>query len=63
MRVETERSQHGNKRIAIKLLEYKLKQKGEEQFKAGNKEAWNSHKNLERGNSVRTFKGVSFKEI
>jgi peptide chain release factor len=63
VRVETERSQHGNKRIAIKLLEYKLKQEGEERSKAGNKEAWSSHQTLERGNSVRTFKGVSFKEI
>jgi peptide chain release factor len=63
VRVETERSQHGNKRIAINLLEYKLKQQGEERSKAGNKEAWSSHQTLERGNSVRTFKGVSFKEI
>jgi peptide chain release factor len=63
VRVETERSQHGNKRIAINLLEYKLKQQDEEQSKAGNKEAWSSHQTLERGNSVRTFKGVSFKEI
>ena len=63
VRVETERSQHGNKRIAINLLEYKLKQQGEAQSKAGDKEAWSSHQTLERGNSVRTFKGVSFKEI
>lgn len=62
VRIESERSQHSNKRIAIKLLEYKLKQQGEEQFQADNKEAWNSHQNLERGNSVRTFKGKAFNE-
>ena len=63
VRVETERSQHGNKRIAIKLLEYKLKQESEEQSKADDKEAWNSHQALERGNSVRTFKGIKFTDI
>ena len=62
VRVESERSQHGNKRIAIKLLEYKLKQQGEEQSKANDKEAWSSHQLLERGNSVRTFKGIKFTE-
>jgi peptide chain release factor len=62
VRVETERSQHGNKRIAIKLLEYKLKQESEEQSKADDKEAWSSHQALERGNSVRTFKGMGFNE-
>ena len=62
VRVETERSQHGNKRIAIKLLEYKLKQQGEEQSKADDKETWNSHQALERGNSVRIFKGMGFNE-
>lgn len=62
VRVETERSQHGNKRIAIKLLEYKLKQQGEEQSKADDKKAWNSHQTLERGNPMRTFKGMGFNE-
>lgn len=62
VRVESERSQHGNKRIAIKLLEYKLKQEGEEQSKANDKEAWSSHQTLERGNSMRTFKGIKFAE-
>ena len=60
VRVESERSQHGNKRIALKLLAYKLKQQGEERSKVENKEAWNSHQDLERGNSVRTFKGMNF---
>lgn len=62
VRVESERSQHGNKRIAIKLLEYKLKQEEEEKNRMGNKEAWGSHQTLERGNSVRTFKGMGFIE-
>jgi peptide chain release factor len=62
VRVETERSQHGNKRIAIKLLEYKLKQESEEQSKADDKETWSSHQALERGNSVRIFKGMGFNE-
>lgn len=62
VRVETERSQHGNKRIAIKLLEYMLKQQGEEQSKADDKEAWSSHQNLERGNAVRIFKGMGLNE-
>jgi peptide chain release factor len=62
VRIESERSQHGNKRIAIKLLEYKLKQQDEEQSKANDKEAWSSHQTLERGNSMRTFKGIKFTE-
>jgi peptide chain release factor len=62
VRIETERSQHGNKRIAIKLLEYKLKQESAERNRIENKEAWNSHQDLERGNSVRTFIGMKFTE-
>jgi peptide chain release factor len=62
VRVETERSQHGNKRIAIKLLEYKLKQQDEEISKGENKDTWSLHQGLERGNSMRTFNGINFKE-
>lgn len=62
VRVETERSQHGNKRIAIKLLEYKLKQERIEKNRVKNKEIWDTHQDLERGNSLRIFEGMKFIE-
>jgi len=60
VRVETERSQYGNKRIAIKLLAYKLQQEKINESNADKKENWSSHQDLERGNAVRTFKGIRF---
>ena len=63
VRVESERSQHANKRLAAALLFQKLEALKHEQRSAQDKDRWQQHWELERGNPVRTFKGTKFKEI
>ncbi len=62
VRVESERSQHGNKRIAIKLIEFKLNQEEAEKKQMKNKDIWSSHKVIERGSAIRVFNGLNFLE-
>ena len=63
VRVQSERSQYANKRLARLLLEHKLRE-----FKASLHQQHRSagrlqHYYIERGNPVLTFKGEDFKEI
>lgn len=62
VRVESERSQHANKKRALEMLAMKLA----EQHSANmDKHAANAHSQLyqlERGNAVRVFKGMNFAE-
>jgi len=62
VRVESERSQHANKRLAFALLSQKLETLKIEQQSAQEKERWQQHWDLERGNPKRTFEGIKFKE-
>ncbi len=55
------RSQHQNKKIAIKRLQEKVAEFNTEQLKASVQNQWGNHLNLERGNPVRVFKGPDFK--
>ncbi len=55
------RSQHQNKKIAIKRLQEKVTDYNNEQLKVSVQNQWGNHLNLERGNSVRIFKGTDFK--
>ena len=60
VRVETERSQHANKRLAKALLFQKLELMKQEQMTAQERARWQQHWEVKRGNPVRTFKGEKF---
>ncbi|KJY85916.1 peptide chain release factor H [Vibrio neptunius] len=60
VRVESERSQHANKRLARALLFQKLEMMKQEQMTSQEKARWQQHRELERGNPVKTFKGENF---
>ena len=62
VKVQTERSQHANKRLARALLAHKLASL--ESAAASNEriERWRQHHGVERGNATRTFRGERFVE-
>jgi peptide chain release factor len=60
VRVESERSQHANKRLARALLFQKLEASKLEQMTQQEKARWQQHWEVERGNPVKTFKGEKF---
>jgi len=60
VRVESERSQHANKRLAKALLFQKLEAVKFEQMTQQEKARWQQHWEVERGNPVKTFKGEKF---
>ncbi len=57
------RSQHQNKKLAIKRLQEKLEEFTVNQAKEQLKNQWENHQTLERGNPVRVFKGTDFKAV
>ncbi|XOV78646.1 MAG: peptide chain release factor H [Aestuariibacter sp.] len=61
VRVESERSQHANKRLARILIMHKLKDLNAKNEAKHDKNRWTQHWDLERGNPIRVFKGTSFK--
>lgn len=63
VRVETERSQHANKNMAVLLLKHKLEEQEKQHNDQQRNERWLKHYQLERGNPVLTFIGESFKQI
>jgi len=63
VRVESERSQHANKRMARALLFQKLAAAKLEKMTQQEKVRWQQHWEVERGNPVRTFKGEKFSLI
>lgn len=58
---QEERSQYRNKALAIARLSDILKQKVDDSKKALGKETWKKHDELERGNAIRTYRGLDFK--
>ncbi len=56
------RSQHQNKKIAIKRLQEKIINFNVEQAKEQIKKQWDNHQKLERGNPIRVFTGTDFKQ-
>ena len=60
VRVESERSQHANKKLAKALLFQKLEMQKQSQTSLQEKARRQQHWELERGNPVRTFKGEKF---
>jgi peptide chain release factor len=63
VRVESERSQHANKRLARALLFQKLEASKLEQMTQQEKVRWQQHWEVERGNPVRKFKGEKFTAV
>ncbi len=62
VKVQTERSQHANKRLARALLAHKLAALQSEAASLGRAARWRQHQGVERGNAARTFKGERFVE-
>ncbi len=62
VRVESERSQHANKRKALALLYQKLDELSTENQSANDKARWQQHTAIERGNPTRVFRGFKFIE-
>lgn len=62
VKVQTERSQHANKRLARALLAHKLAGMASDAANAARAERWLQHYGVERGNAGRVFKGESFVE-
>lgn len=63
VRVESERSQHANKRLASALLFQKLEAAKHEKMTKQEQTRWEQHWAVERGNPVRIFKGGNFTVI
>jgi peptide chain release factor len=63
VKVQTERSQHANKRLARALLAHKLAGMATDAANAGRAERWLQHYGVERGNAGRVFKGEQFVEL
>ncbi len=62
VKVQTERSQHANKRLARALLAHKLACASADTANAARTARWLQHYGVERGNAGRVFKGMEFKE-
>jgi peptide chain release factor len=63
VKVQTERSQHANKKLAVLLLQHKLAQQAQ-QLQAKRKAAQNKHHHqIARGNPVRIFTQLDFKPL
>jgi len=60
VRIESERSQHANKRLAKALLFQKIESKKLDDMTKQEKQRWQQHWDLERGNPVNTFHGPKF---
>lgn len=61
VRVESERSQHANKRLARILIMHKLNQIKAENEAKRDKSRWSQHWDLKRGDPARVFTGKQFK--
>ncbi|ESS59420.1 putative peptide chain release factor H [Enterobacter cloacae S611] len=61
VKVQSERSQHANKRLAMLLISHRLEQAQDDERAALKSERRLFHHQIERGNPVRTFKGPGFK--
>lgn len=60
--VQESRSQHQNKKIAIKRLEEAFQNHELEQLEKENCKQWKSSTDIKRGNPKRTYEGMNFKQ-
>jgi len=59
---QEERSQHQNKKLALARMALLLEEREQEKGAETQRQRWNLHNELERGNPARTFSGLSFLE-
>lgn len=62
VKVQTERSQHMNKRLAKALIELKLEEQAKTNSQQQEKLRHKFHHGIERGNAIRVFKGKEFRD-
>ncbi|WP_086934414.1 peptide chain release factor H [Agarilytica rhodophyticola] len=63
IRVDTDRSQHRNKQLALERLHILLSSAKDEDDKKREQQRWLNHYGVQRGKAIRTFKGPGFQEI
>ncbi|UPS62689.1 peptide chain release factor H [Providencia rettgeri] len=63
VKVQSERSQHANKKLAKQLIQWKLNESQSQQLNKLDKQRHHSHYQIERGNAVITFLGNEFKRL
>ncbi len=63
VKVQSERSQHANKKLAKQLIQWKLNEHQSQQFNALDKQRHHSHYQIERGNAAIIFSGKEFKRL
>ncbi|MBI6190303.1 MULTISPECIES: peptide chain release factor H [Providencia] len=63
VKVQSERSQHANKKLAKQLIQWKLNEHQSQQLNELDKQRHHSHYQIERGNAVMTFSGNEFKRL
>ncbi|GLS27712.1 peptide chain release factor H [Marinibactrum halimedae] len=61
LKVDTERSQHRNKQLALKRLQTLLDSKNHQTQSQQTKDRWQQHFHVGRGNAVKIFVGSEFK--
>jgi peptide chain release factor len=57
-----ERSQHMNKKLALRRLEKKLQEQESLHLQKQDKKKWEHHQSLQRGGAIKIFKGKNFEE-
>ncbi|MBR6297187.1 MAG: peptide chain release factor H [Treponema sp.] len=57
-----ERSQHLNRAIAMRKLEERIREKIKEENSGRESERWEKHCTLERGNPIRVYEGMGFRQ-
>ena len=60
VKVQSERSQHANKRLAVLLIHQRLQALAEQTKAEQRQDRHRFHREVERGNPVRTFRGMQF---
>lgn len=63
VKVQSERSQHANKRLAALLIAARLAEREREAVQQGRAERRQMHHQVERGNATRVFKGERFEPV
>lgn len=58
-----ERSQYQNKRKALRRAQAILEARKQEEAADRNRQAWQAHSAIVRGNPVRTYKGLNFRQV
>lgn len=60
VKVQSERSQHANKRLALALIQQRLAERADATAAGQRADRRQAHYDIDRGNPVRTFRGAAF---